>query len=242
MIMATRYTLALALCASLTASSEAFAVAPFKAQAHLSCRTFASLSSTPLADESNGTDLSATEATPPTEVAADADSPSPLVGSAENPITYVRCGKCQTVYTLTPDDLGFSKGRRLECSVCNHSWFQSKDRLLTVQEGFQLVPLPQEDLQRINTNIEQGKAASFLGEIKIYVGNIAFECHEDDIYQLFSQVGEVGEVSLVRDATGKNRGFGFVTMRTRDGGLEAIEKLDGSPVRGRRLSVRESTN
>jgi len=52
----------------------------------------------------------------------------------------------------------------------------------------------------------------------------------------------VGDVSLVRDEEGKNRGFGFVTMRTKDGGQKAMEKLDGTAVRGRKIAVRESNN
>ena len=155
---------------------------------------------------------------------------------------YVKCGKCQATYELAEDDLGRGKGRRLECAVCGHSWFQSKDRMMELKDGFELVPLPEGDLQRIEQNLAEGKAAGFVGESKVYVGNIAFECHEDDLEALFSQVGEVGDVSLVRDDEGKNRGFGFVTMRTEEGGQAAIAELDGATVRGRRIAVRESNN
>jgi RNA recognition motif-containing protein len=44
----------------------------------------------------------------------------------------------------------------------------------------------------------------------------------------------------VKDEEGKNRGFGFVTMRTADGGDKAIAELDGTSVRGRNLAVRAS--
>jgi len=159
------------------------------------------------------------------------------------PDSYVRCGKCQTVYAITEEDLGVrGRGRRLECSVCGHSWFQSKDRLLTLRDGNEMVPLPQGDLDRISNNIEEGKTPSFMGEMKIYVGNIAFECHEDDINQIFSKVGSVGDVSLVRDETGRCKGFGFVTMRTKEEGQKAIDELDGTRVRGRNIAVRESNN
>lgn len=113
---------------------------------------------------------------------------------------------------------------------------------MTLKDDFEVIPLPEEDMERIKTNIEEGKSPKFLGEIKLYVGNIAFECHEDDILNVFSEVGGVGDVSLVRDAEGKNRGFGFVTMRTKDDGMKAIEELDGANIRGRRIAVRESTN
>lgn len=162
--------------------------------------------------------------------------------SKDLPNSYVRCGKCQTVFALTEEDLGPGRGRRLECSVCSHTWFQSKDRIMTIKNDYELIPLPQDDLDRISVNIQEGKSPSFLGEIKLYVGNIAFECHEDDLMEVFSKVGEVGDVSLVRDETGRNRGFGFITMRTKEDGQKAMEQLDGMPIRGRKIAVRESTN
>lgn len=163
----------------------------------------------------------------------------------ELPDSYVRCSKCQTVYAITESDLDSGDrggGRRLECSVCGHAWFQSKDRLMTVQEDFALEPLPERDLLRIQRNIEEGKSPKFLGEKKLYVGNISFECHEDDFYKIFGKCGDVGDVAFVRDEAGRNRGFGFVTMRTEMDALKAVEELDGMSVRGRNIAVRESNN
>ncbi|GAX25626.1 hypothetical protein FisN_28Hh106 [Fistulifera solaris] len=156
--------------------------------------------------------------------------------------TYVRCGKCQSVFEMTENDFGSRNGRRLECSVCTHSWFQSKDKLLKLNEGFEMVPLPERDMERIQNNMQKGLSPKFMGDFKLYIGNIAFECHEDDLYEVFGRVGEVGEVSLVRDDEGRNRGFGFITMRTKEDGEKAIEELNGAPVRGRNIAVRESNN
>lgn len=111
---------------------------------------------------------------------------------------------------------------------------------MELRDGFNVVPLPQSDKDRIASNLEQGKAAKFVGDVKLYVGNVAFECHEDDIFEIFSRVGDVGDVSLVRDEAGKNRGFGFVTMRTKEDGQKCIAELDGVSVRGRNIAVRES--
>jgi len=160
----------------------------------------------------------------------------------EFPGTYVKCGKCQAVYAITEEDLGKGRGRRLSCSVCDHSWFQSKDRLMTVNDNFEMVPLPDPDKERISQNIKEGKHPGFVGDAKLYVGNIAFECHENDLMEVFSEFGDVGEISLVRDEEGRNRGFGFITMRTKEDADKAIEKLDGIEIRGRKLTVRESNN
>ena len=131
---------------------------------------------------------------------------------------------------------------RLECSVCGHSWFQSRDRVMTVNNGFELVPLPESDLERIKMNIEEGKSPKFMGDVKLYVGNMPFSTTEDDIMQMFSDIGTVGDVSLVRDELGRNRGFGFVTMRTKADGDKAIDVLDGFEIDGRNIAVRQSNN
>jgi predicted Zn finger-like uncharacterized protein len=154
---------------------------------------------------------------------------------------YVKCSKCQTVYGIQESDLR-NGGRRLQCSVCEHSWYQTKDRLLQVQEDYVLEPLPERDMIRIQRNIEEGKSPRYLGDKKLYVGNISFECHEEDLYKIFSTCGDVGDVSFVRDENGLSRGFGFVTMRTEADGLLAVDKLDGMEVRGRNIAVRESNN
>jgi predicted Zn finger-like uncharacterized protein len=178
------------------------------------------------------------------EVAAPAEVAVPEVVAPLTEATYVRCGKCQTSFVATEEDLGGArgKGRRLECSVCGHSWFQSRDRLMTMRDGFEMIPLPSTDKERIANNIKEGKEPKFMGDFKLYVGNIAFSCHENDLIEVFSQVGVVGEVSLVRDDDGKIRGFGFITMRTAEDGQRAIDELDGKPVRGRNIAVRESNN
>ena len=113
---------------------------------------------------------------------------------------------------------------------------------MNLRNGFEMVPLPQMDLDRIEMNIKEGKSAKFTGDVKLYIGNIAFGSKEEDLLEMFSEVGTVGELALVRDDQGRNRGFGFVTMRTKEDGQAAIEKLDGIELNGRNIAVRESTN
>ena len=113
---------------------------------------------------------------------------------------------------------------------------------MTMSAGFEMVPLSDMHRNRIKTNIEEGKSPKFTGHGKLYVGNIAFASSEDEIYKIFSDIGEVGEVSLVRDEIGRNRGFGFVTMRSKDDGDKAMGELDGYELHGRKLAVRESNS
>jgi RNA recognition motif-containing protein len=113
---------------------------------------------------------------------------------------------------------------------------------MTLQDGFEMKTLPEMDKNRIKINMEEGKSPKFMGEFKLYVGNIAFESTEEDLYSVFSEAGTVGDIALVRDDMGRNRGFGFVTMRTKDDGARAMENLDGKEMNGRNIAVRESNS
>ena len=77
--------------------------------------------------------------------------------------------------------------------------------------------------------------------MKIYVGNLSFKTTENELNDLFSQHGEVREVSLVTDReTGRPRGFGFVEMANDSEAREAITALDGQEFGGRALKVNEA--
>jgi RNA recognition motif-containing protein len=77
--------------------------------------------------------------------------------------------------------------------------------------------------------------------MNLYVGNLSYNLHEDQLVQAFEQYGPVKSVRLVTDReTGRPRGFGFVEMEDRDGGQAAIDNLDGSELEGRKLVVNEA--
>ncbi len=76
---------------------------------------------------------------------------------------------------------------------------------------------------------------------KLYVGNLSFDVSENDLQDAFSQHGPVTEVSLVVDKISQRpRGFGFVTMETKEGADAAIKALNGSEWHGRKLTVNEA--
>ena len=77
--------------------------------------------------------------------------------------------------------------------------------------------------------------------MKIYVGNLSFNTEEPQLEQLFSPLGDVASVRLVRDhETGRSRGFGFVEMNDDTQGRAACEALDQKEFDGRRLTVNEA--
>lgn len=77
--------------------------------------------------------------------------------------------------------------------------------------------------------------------MRIYVGNLSYNTEEPQIKQLFSPLGDVASVRLVRDhETGRSRGFGFVEMNDDDQGRAACDALNQQEFEGRRLTVNEA--
>ena len=75
-------------------------------------------------------------------------------------------------------------------------------------------------------------------ESKLYVGNLPYSVSEDDLRALFSQAGEVKEVSLILDReTRRPKGFGFVEMATDADAQNAIQKFNGHEIGGRAMTV-----
>jgi RNA recognition motif-containing protein len=75
---------------------------------------------------------------------------------------------------------------------------------------------------------------------KLFVAGLPDSVTEDVLREIFEAVGgTVVDVSLPRDrATGRPRGFGFVTFSTADEASNARQSLDGSLQAGRSISVR----
>jgi nucleolin len=75
----------------------------------------------------------------------------------------------------------------------------------------------------------------------LYVGNLPYDCTQQDVETLINGVtgeGSVARVHLPMDAaTGRPRGFGFVTMASSEAAKTASEQLKTAELRGRRLIV-----
>ncbi len=77
--------------------------------------------------------------------------------------------------------------------------------------------------------------------MKLYVGNISFDTNEQDLEELFSEIGTVNSANIINDRdSGRSRGFGFVEMSSKQEGEDAIEQFNGKEVNGRSLVVNEA--
>jgi cold-inducible RNA-binding protein len=73
---------------------------------------------------------------------------------------------------------------------------------------------------------------------KLFVGNLSFNTTENDLQAAFAAHGTVTETNLMMDrATGRPRGFAFVTMGSPEEAQKAIEAMNGKDMDGRALTV-----
>lgn len=77
--------------------------------------------------------------------------------------------------------------------------------------------------------------------MRLYVGGLPYQTTEHDLIDLFEQIGQVTEVSVITDRdTGRSKGFGFVEMGDEKVARTAIERLNGTLLGGRTIIVNEA--
>eukprot|EP00563_Minutocellus_polymorphus_P015659 CAMPEP_0181052056 /NCGR_PEP_ID=MMETSP1070-20121207/17388_1 /TAXON_ID=265543 /ORGANISM="Minutocellus polymorphus, Strain NH13" /LENGTH=326 /DNA_ID=CAMNT_0023131127 /DNA_START=9 /DNA_END=989 /DNA_ORIENTATION=- len=97
---------------------------------------------------------------------------------------------------------------------------------------------------RVNESRPRGDGPGFnasgAANVKLYVGNLAYETTEDQVRSMFEKHGPISDcfIPTERDS-GKSRGFAFVTMASEDA-RKAMSDVDGMEIDGRPLRVSES--
>jgi len=75
----------------------------------------------------------------------------------------------------------------------------------------------------------------------LFVGNLPYSMTEQELVDLFSQVGQVVSAQVIFDRdTRRSRGFGFVQMGDETAAAAAIERFHQSELMGRPLTVNEA--
>ncbi|GAB2300186.1 30S ribosomal protein 2, chloroplastic [Dionaea muscipula] len=81
-------------------------------------------------------------------------------------------------------------------------------------------------------------AAENVSVRKLYVGNIPRTVNNDELRRMVEEHGAVEKAEVMYDKySGRSRRFGFVTMKTADDAIAAIEKLNGTEIGGRKIIV-----
>src|SRR5690242_14186633 len=76
---------------------------------------------------------------------------------------------------------------------------------------------------------------------KLFVGNLSYNTSQNQLQDLFAAHGNVIEVDLIMDKfSGRPRGFGFVTMESKEAADAAVQALNGKSVDGRAMTVNEA--
>ncbi|UCF48952.1 MAG: RNA-binding protein [Myxococcales bacterium] len=73
---------------------------------------------------------------------------------------------------------------------------------------------------------------------KIFVGNLNFGTTDEELRELFGEIGEVVDVHIPKDReTGRPRGFAFVRFAAEEHAAQAVEQFHGREVAGRALRL-----
>ncbi len=73
---------------------------------------------------------------------------------------------------------------------------------------------------------------------KLYVGGLPYQVTEDKLREIFAAHGTVESSTVISDRmTGRSKGFGFVEMSSQEEAQAAIDKLNGTDLEGRNITV-----
>ncbi len=77
--------------------------------------------------------------------------------------------------------------------------------------------------------------------MRLYVGGLPYQTTEQDLSDLFSQVGQVTSATVITDRdTGRSKGFGFVEMDDDQAAQAAIDRLNGTLLGNRTITVNQA--
>jgi RNA recognition motif-containing protein len=75
-------------------------------------------------------------------------------------------------------------------------------------------------------------------EIDIYIGNLSKSTTQEDLNVLFSRVGDVTSVNIIKDSTsGESNGFAFVTMSAQSEADKAVSMFNSYSLNDHYLKV-----
>ncbi|MEQ1862725.1 MAG: family 16 glycoside hydrolase, partial [Chthoniobacteraceae bacterium] len=93
--------------------------------------------------------------------------------------------------------------------------------------------------QRPRAGVQKTGKPSQPMQNKLFVGNLSFQTTEGVLMDAFAQYGTVTDCFLMTDkATGRSRGFAFITMTTDEEAEASIQGLNGKDLDGWKSTVK----
>ncbi|MEN8192835.1 MAG: RNA-binding protein [Bacteroidota bacterium] len=77
--------------------------------------------------------------------------------------------------------------------------------------------------------------------MNIYVGNLSADLSDQELEDAFAKYGKVKTTKIIRDIfTQQSKGFGFVEMMNNTEANSAMQELNTSELKGKRIIVNEA--
>merc|ERR1740116_406588 len=71
----------------------------------------------------------------------------------------------------------------------------------------------------------------------LFVASLSKDVDEEDLRDEFEKYGEVRDVKLIRDNSGKSRGYAFIEFESSQDLKDAFKYADGKSIKGKRILV-----
>jgi len=71
----------------------------------------------------------------------------------------------------------------------------------------------------------------------VFVKNFADLLDESELSEIFSKFGDITSAVIMRDIDGKSRGFGFVAFKEHEAAEQAVNDMDSTDIKGRKITV-----
>jgi RNA recognition motif-containing protein len=98
--------------------------------------------------------------------------------------------------------------------------------------------LPEVALEDIQISVAPRPKRGTVGPVKLFVGGLSWDTTTEDLTNAFAKFGAVIDATVILDrATGRSRGFGFVTFEKPPDAQEAVKAMNGAELDGRILKV-----
>jgi len=138
-----------------------------------------------------------------------------------------QAGNVDQAKIITGED-GRSKG----CAIVTYQNVREAERAIRELQDSVL------DGRPIFVREDREAASTTVSGAQLFVGNLSYDTSWQDLKDHFRQSGDVERVEVIEDRDGRKKGFGTVKFYKQKDASNAMRRLNGLELQGRRLEVR----